>query len=79
MSETQYDCSVARQAAIKVLLLQLIRNKTDQLQSSEAGAGGIILSEALGDGREELIFFSRGSGQRFCLSAASLAFAHFLN
>ena len=51
MSVTQCNCSVARQVTIEILPLQLVRNKTDQLQSSEAGAGGIILSEALGDGR----------------------------
>ena len=79
MSVTQCNCSVARQATIEILPLQLVRNKTVQVQSSEAGAGGIILSEALGDGREELIFFLRGSGQRFCLSEASLTFARFLN
>ena len=39
MSETQYDCPVARQAAIEILLLQLVRNKTDQLLRSEDGQG----------------------------------------
>ena len=48
---TQYDCSVALQAAIEILPLQPVRNKNGQVQGSEAGAGGIILSEALGDGR----------------------------
>ena len=48
---TQYDYSVALQAAIEILPLQPVRNKTGQVQGSEAGAGGIILSEALGDGR----------------------------
>ena len=47
----KYDCSVALQAAIEILSLQLVRNKTGQVQGSKAGAGGIILSEALGDGR----------------------------
>ena len=51
MSVTQCNCSVARQVTIEILPLQLVRNKTVQVQSSEAVAGGIILSEALGDGR----------------------------
>jgi hypothetical protein len=48
---TQYDYSVALQAAIEILSLQLVRNKTGQVQGSEAGAGGVFLSEALGFGR----------------------------
>ena len=51
MRGKQYDCSVALPVAIEILPLQLVRNKTGQVQGSEAGAGGIILSEALGDGR----------------------------
>ena len=45
--------------------LLLARIKFDQLLRSEAGVGGIILSEALGDGREELIFFSGEAGKGF--------------
>ena len=39
MSGTKYDCSVALPVAIEILLLQLVRNKTDQLLRSEDGQG----------------------------------------